>query len=69
MGAQAAEQIATRFRHADMVDRYEALSSPSPMGTAGRRPARFHPDQWAVQSARRRGFASITSWNGSWLPG
>jgi glycosyltransferase involved in cell wall biosynthesis len=25
MGAQAAEQVATRFRHADMVDRYEAL--------------------------------------------
>jgi glycosyltransferase involved in cell wall biosynthesis len=25
MGAQAAEQVAARFRHADMVDRYEAL--------------------------------------------
>jgi glycosyltransferase involved in cell wall biosynthesis len=25
MGAQAAEQVATRFRHAHMVDRYEAL--------------------------------------------
>ena len=25
IGAQAAEQVATRFRHADMVDRYEAL--------------------------------------------
>jgi len=25
-------------------------SSPSPMGTAGRRPARFHPDQWAFRA-------------------
>ena len=25
MGAQAAERVSTRFRHADMVDRYEAL--------------------------------------------
>jgi glycosyltransferase involved in cell wall biosynthesis len=25
MGARAAEQVAARFRHADMVDRYEAL--------------------------------------------
>jgi glycosyltransferase involved in cell wall biosynthesis/SAM-dependent methyltransferase len=38
MGAQAAEQIATRFRHADMVDRYEALFESLANG-AGRPPA------------------------------
>jgi len=67
MGAQAAEQIATRFRHADMVDRYEALFESLAMGTAGRRPARFHPD-----SGRFRALGGADSRallvNGSWLP-
>ena len=34
MGAQAAERVATRFRHADMVDRYEALFESLANGVA-----------------------------------